>query len=267
MAQQNKVRIVKCEITNLPNEMFWRGTLVRDLARLRILPASERKQNGRGKPDVEIKSLIAGTYYCFRRDVNQFMDTSGSKLRVRNLHTNKQYIVQTQLQPIKIGYLPPSKTHKGVRTQYTLNGRAISQNTYVIFPLDDNNNVMWDKVKILSPSYFNRVVKSVDTMASLKKRVNRWKQQSGMTVTQKYLNADFRIVARIENATDYSLVGFVLSYAQNGKMMESDFSNAQVEELAKAHRIRNMTPSTFQLTYGNILDLPTKPYIVQKVKK
>lgn len=264
--QPKQVTYTHCEITQLPNELFWRGAYVKELARIRLLSPVERRANGYGKPDVEVKSLLGGNYTCYRRDIDAcFLDTNGKPIKSRNLYSNKIYMVQRELPPVRVGILPPTKVRKGKRIQYTLNGRPLKTGMYIVFQMDENENVLWDKMKVLSPSYFKRVAQLSDTAETVKKRGLRYKAKAGMTVKQKYLNADFRLVARIEDINTYRTVGFVLSFAHDGKMIENDYYTNQVEQLAKENRIRNMTPN-FQLTYGRLDDLPTKFIALQNVK-
>lgn len=246
---------VTVEITNLPNEVFWRGQFIRDLPQLRLLSREEKRALGTKAPDVEVESLIFGKYGIPRSNItNNFFGTDGTKLKPSRLHTNKRYcVVAPLLQTISVGILPPVK---GV--QYALKGEPLlkAKGKYLVFWFDTNKNIDWTRYKILTEYLYQRMVKSDDTIESLTARVERHKKMEGMTAQQKFLNADFRIVARVENISTGKTIGFVLSFVKNGKMEEAPFNIQTVEKYAVENRIRNMTPK-FQLTYGALNELPT----------
>lgn len=246
-----------CEITKIPSEFFWKGVVQTDLAFIRILSQKERRVRGYGQPDVEVRSALSGVYYIFRSEINKVcLDTDGKPLRANRLHSDKVYQVQLKINPTRIAYLPPGSARRSKQTQYTLNGDTLPTGRYLIFLADGGGNVVFDRVYKLSKGYFNRMVQPLDNARTVARRIRLWKSQEGMTKQEKYLQASYRIVAKIEDVTTYTVTGFVLSFIKDGKMCEEAFAIPVVEGLVKQNMVRNMTQN-FMLTYGSIRDLPT----------
>lgn len=241
------------EITKLDSEIFWRGQLIRDVPKIRLLSWSERKEGGRQQPDIEVKSVIHGTYRVYRNFIgNVFQDTSGKPVKVSRLHTNKLYQVQAPVvPPVGIAFLPPSKL-----IRYTLNGKELNNSKYIMFSLSADGRVLVQQAKVIAPKVFHKIVNVTDTAEKIAERVER-KKSVDSNPANDFLLGDCRIIGQVVSKSNYKVVGYVIGFLNEaGQGEEQPLPLDKVRVMVRERRVRNMT-TDFKLTYGSLKELPS----------
>lgn len=274
MAKKRKVS--RLEITSMPNYVFLKGIAKRDVVKLRLLSKKEKKGRKWGDPDVECISLwyklankmTKGTSveYITRTQASSLFnniepDKKGNirKFDARVLSSSKSKYVTSDLNNFPVMVLEPPSNKSVI---YTLNGKDLPRNSYIVFVLQDNK-ILFDCPVILEPRFFVAMIELQETSKDLKKRIMRYR-----TASEDRKDAQYRVVAKIADRQTFKEIGFMLSYIdENGKNRESMFTMKQIEQLLEKNNIRNLRyvsgmhgNKELELTYGRLIELPTHFY-------
>lgn len=240
------------EIADIPSELFWRGQLIRDVPKIRLLSMQEKKENGRGQPDIEVKSMIHGTYKVYRSVVRDtFQDTQCKPIKVNRLHTNKAYQTQVPMvPPVQIAFLTPSRN-----IQYLLNGKPLNCTKYILFSVSTDGNVLVQNAKVVSKKFFEKTVNVTDTVKSITKRLERKKATEDKPASD-YLLGDCRVIAKVISKSTWDVKGYVIGFIdEQGNNSEKPLPMDTIQTLVQERRVRNVS-NNFRMTYGNLNELP-----------
>lgn len=266
--------VINVEITNFPDYVYLKGIAKRDIIQLRLLSKEEKKGRKWGEPDVECISLWYKNYniatkgtpveYITRKSASDMFyqikpDNKGNikKFDSRVLTSSKKKYVTANLPGIPVLVLEPTKSKSKV---YTLNGQPLPKNKYLVFLLNENNQIMYDCPLFLSPKFFVAMIELNETSDEVKNRIMRYK-----TASSDRKDAQYRVVAKAIDKYTYVDVGFILSYIDDkNRNRESIFTMDKIEKLLESNNIRNMkyekamhNKKDLVLTYGSMKELPT----------
>lgn len=263
----NLSRLKRISIVSIPDEVFMDGTEVLEIMRARILTRQEKRNRGRGTPDIHLKSIFGAETFISRTDlIKTYIGIDGKKITIASWKSNKNYLVYvTKNRPVAVLHCPrkpkyllelPNKkvlkpgyyfvcnkneTGKIDREHGVQIGPSIFKKMFVINDsteeyLARTKNVSREVQDVAKQESF-RVKQSNNTKAPVKSVLNNKEVlQNNEKVIKINDKSTLSVVAKVYNRNN-QLVGYVIS---NGKV-EKPFPKNKVIEMCRKHQIRNMS--------------------------
>lgn len=253
------------QITELPDEVFLNGTQVLDIMRARIITRAERKQLGRGTPDILLKSYSGAETHITRRALmEKFTGLDGKKIVLGGWKTGKNYLVYRKLaNNISIVHSPRIPKYVLILP----NKKMLKPGYYFVCNRNETGKILRDTGIQLGPTLFKKMCIIEDSVSKLTARtklaiandtiakkveagnqtntnkavgkVNRVASTSGnVPVGNVRINelARLNITGKVLNSQG-QLVGYVVS---DGKI-EKPIPKNNVIEMCRKKQIRNMS--------------------------
>lgn len=157
MSAKNYMRLnqdgsVSFSVDNYRGNSFLKAVKIRDIAHMRILSKEERSALDNKINDVQLVHASGEIDFISRAElVSRYRFLNGQKITMAYLKNSKRYTVVSDCNKEYGIILLPNHMH-GI-----FKGKQIPPNSYIIAPMDTNNNIDYDNINIISKKLFRKL--------------------------------------------------------------------------------------------------------------
>ena len=145
---------IQMNIAELPDKVFIKAIKVKDIAKARILTASEKKDSKPGSPDVKIMQATGTSTMISRSQLSSlYRHSNMKKIKLAVMNSGTNYVV---VRPCNIEY----KVMKLPDNCFGIfNGKSVKPGNYIVAKANEDGSLDRSTIGIVSPTMFNKMFK------------------------------------------------------------------------------------------------------------